>query len=84
MSKLLTYKTDLKSLRFGHDRPDGGSSNQPYIETPIPPQDMDRSEALSILGTPIGTGTDAILRGGISSGENIADDGSVFYRCKNS
>ena len=74
MSKLLTYKTDLKSLRFGHDRPDGGSSSQPYIETPIPPQDMDRSEALSILGTPIGTGTDAILRGGIASGENIADD----------
>lgn len=74
MSQLLTYKTDLKSLRFGHDRPDGGSSNQPYIKTPIPPQDMDRSEALTILGTPIGTGTDAILRGGISSGENIADD----------
>ena len=74
MSQLLTYKTDLKSLRFGHDRPDGGSSNQPYIKTPIPPQDMDRSEALNILGTPIGTGTDAILRGGISSGENIADD----------
>ncbi len=74
MSKLLTYKTDLKSLRFGHDRPDGGSSNQPYIKTPIPPQDMDRSEALTILGTPIGTGTDAILRGGISSGENVADD----------
>jgi len=33
---LIDLKTDLKSLRFGRDRFGGGSSNQPYITTPIP------------------------------------------------
>lgn len=36
MSRLLNIQTDLKSLKFGDDRPSGGSSNQPYIKTPIP------------------------------------------------
>ncbi|VDM09056.1 unnamed protein product [Wuchereria bancrofti] len=35
MPGLLTQKTDLKSLKYGHDRPGGGSSNQPYIKTDI-------------------------------------------------
>ena len=33
---LIDFKTDLKSLRYGSDRPGGGSSNQPYIQSPIP------------------------------------------------
>lgn len=33
---LIDLKTDLKSLGYGNDRPDGGSSSQPYIVTPIP------------------------------------------------
>ena len=33
---LVDLKTDLKSLQYGMDRKDGGSSNQPYIVTPIP------------------------------------------------
>jgi hypothetical protein len=33
---LVDLKTDLKSLKYGRDRPGGGSSNQPYITTPIP------------------------------------------------
>ena len=33
---LVNLQTDLKSLTFGHDRPGGGSSNQPYIQTEIP------------------------------------------------
>ena len=33
---LIDLKTDLKSLKYGNDRPGGGSSNQPYITTPIP------------------------------------------------
>jgi hypothetical protein len=33
---LVNLKTDLKSLKYGYDRPGGGSSNQPYIVTPIP------------------------------------------------
>ena len=32
---LLNLKTDLKSLKYGQDRPGGGSSNQPYIKTDI-------------------------------------------------
>jgi len=34
--KLVELKTNLKSLKYGSDRPGGGSSNQPYIVTPIP------------------------------------------------
>jgi hypothetical protein len=33
---LLYLKTDLKSLKYGNDQRGGGSSNQPYIVTPIP------------------------------------------------
>jgi len=33
---LVNLKTNLKSLRYGNDRPGGGSSGQPYITTPIP------------------------------------------------
>jgi len=33
---LINLTTNLKSLKFGNDQFDGGSSNQPYIQTPIP------------------------------------------------
>ena len=33
---LIDFKTDLKSLRYGSDKPNGGSSVQPYINYPIP------------------------------------------------
>lgn len=33
---LINYKTNLKSLKFGKDRPGGGSSNQPYETVSIP------------------------------------------------
>jgi hypothetical protein len=32
---LLDLKTDLKSLKYGHDTPGGGDSGQPYIKTDI-------------------------------------------------
>ena len=32
---LIDLKTDLKSLKYGHDRPGGGNSDQPYIQTNI-------------------------------------------------
>lgn len=32
---LLNLRTNLTSLRYGADRPGGGSSNQPYIQFPI-------------------------------------------------
>ncbi len=34
--KLIDLKTNLKSLKFGNDRLNGGSSSSPYIVTPIP------------------------------------------------
>ena len=33
---LVNLRTNLKSLKFGKDRPGEGSSKQPYITTPIP------------------------------------------------
>jgi hypothetical protein len=36
---LIDLKTDLKSLKFGKDRPRGGSSNQPYVQKDIPEGD---------------------------------------------
>jgi hypothetical protein len=53
---LPNLKTNLKDLKFGNDRIYGGSSNQPYIQTPIPDQVEDR--ALSY---------DFILRGGVNA-----------------
>ena len=32
---LIDLKTDLKSLKYGHDRPGGGNSGQPYITNDI-------------------------------------------------
>ena len=33
---LIDLKTDLKSLKYGKDKPGGGDSRQPFIKTPIP------------------------------------------------
>ena len=38
---LINLKTNLRNLKFGKDRPNGGSSNEPYIKTDIPSQDQD-------------------------------------------
>jgi hypothetical protein len=51
---LINLYTDLKSLKFGKDRIGGGSSSQPYIQTPIP-------EKLGEFGY---LNQDFILRGG--------------------
>ena len=52
---LNSNSTNLKNLKFGYDRAEGGSSNQPYIETPI-------NIKLSNLGF---LSTDFLIRGGI-------------------
>ena len=36
---LINLTTDLKSLKYGQDRPGGGSSNQPYIVNSITPDE---------------------------------------------
>lgn len=63
---LKDLKTNLKSLKFGNDRPGGGSSNQPYIKKEIP-----EGEKSSIAST---GGTDFILRGGILAPVKAAED----------
>tara|TARA_R110001592_G_scaffold53769_1_gene164834 strand:+ start:7217 stop:9598 length:2382 start_codon:yes stop_codon:yes gene_type:complete len=63
---LLTYKTDLKSLKFGKDRPFGGDSNQPYIKSSIPSNDESISGNLG--------DKDFILRGGIGAPLDALDD----------
>jgi hypothetical protein len=40
---LRDLQTNLKSLGYGRDRKGGGSSNQPYIQTPIPDGDAPSS-----------------------------------------
>jgi hypothetical protein len=40
---LLDLKTNLRSLKFGGDRFDGGSSKQPFIQTAIPSTNSDPS-----------------------------------------
>jgi hypothetical protein len=52
---LVNLQTDLTSLKFGKDRPGGGSSGQPYIEKPL---NLDLPPALDFLGN------DFLLRGG--------------------
>jgi len=50
---LINLKTNLKSLKYGNDKPGGGSSSQPYITTKIPEGDNPN------LNSP-----DFLLRGG--------------------
>lgn len=51
---LIDLKTNLKSLRYGNDRPGGGNSGQPYIQTDI----NNPSETVSNID-------DGLIRGGI-------------------
>ena len=55
---------NLKNLPYGNDRIDGGSSNQPYIQTPIP----DGTNTLGVFNS------DFIWRGGIEAPLNSAQD----------
>jgi len=59
MPLIQTYQTDLKSLRYGQDRPGGGSSNQPYHKVNYRKKFELSTEGLAQTG-----GSDLILRGG--------------------
>jgi hypothetical protein len=56
-------KPAMKSLKFGNDRPGGGDSGQPFIQSPI--GDQNQPSALD---------TDFLLRGGINAPRNAAKD----------
>ena len=44
---LVNFKTDFKTLRYGNDKPNGGSSTQPYIQSPIPDTIPNTSNAVT-------------------------------------
>tara|TARA_R100000742_G_C4276182_1_gene97089 strand:+ start:297 stop:2210 length:1914 start_codon:yes stop_codon:yes gene_type:complete len=67
--RLINLKTNLKSLRFGGDRPASGTSNQPYIVKDIP-------EGTGYLreGMPLQSGPDFILRDGFLAPVKAIED----------
>jgi hypothetical protein len=60
---LINLQTNLKSLKFGKDRPGGGSSKQPYIQKPISDNPQGNTG-----------GTDFILRGGLKAPQRALED----------
>ena len=66
MPGLLELKTDLKSLKYGHDRPDWGSSGQPYIQTDINIVDSGFNQFR------LTTFDDGLVRGGVIGAANAA------------
>jgi len=62
---LINLTTNLKSLKFGNDQPDGGSSNQPYIQADIP------NQSSPLNG---GADNDFLLRGGLTAPIDAAED----------
>jgi hypothetical protein len=57
---LIDLKTDLKSLKYGHDRPGGGDSGQPFIQNDI-------NNPTNILGQ-----DDGFIRGGATGALNAS------------
>tara|TARA_R110001592_G_scaffold99985_5_gene284262 strand:+ start:439 stop:2934 length:2496 start_codon:yes stop_codon:yes gene_type:complete len=74
--KLKNEDTSLKSLKFGQDRPGGGDSGQPYIQSPIEGQ----AENTAIDG-------DGIIRGGLTAPSRAFEDATrlskYFFDFKN-
>ena len=64
-SKLVKLKTDLKSLKYGHDRQGDGNSGQPYITTNIPNR----------LST--SSSDDGFIRGGWSLANKASNEDSL-------
>ena len=62
---ILDFKTNLKSLRYGKDRPFGGSSNQPYIQRDIDVRDSEVGRT---------GGPDFLLRGGTLIPRRVGND----------
>lgn len=75
---LVSLRTNLKSLKFGMDRPGGGSSNQPFIQLPYFPYNINQGgDVLSNITTEqLGYtgGSDIFIRGGVQVGPSIAKD----------
>lgn len=77
---LVNLTTNLKSLKYGKDRPGGGSSKQPFIQTSAKnsfdlPIDRLGNE---IAGIP--AGPDFVLRGGLLAPARAATDASRLFQ----
>ena len=80
---LISLKTNLKSLRYGQDRPGGGDSGQPYIQSSVTGKLLDVNIGnlnvsiplpnLGILGRGTG-GEDFLLRGGTQAPSRALKD----------
>jgi len=69
---LINFQTDLKSLSWGKDRRDGGSSNQPYITKDIP-------GGLESDDLPVRSGPDFLIRNGfLAPVDAVEDVGRLF------
>lgn len=73
---LRQLKTNLRSLKYGHDRPGGGSSNQPYIQVALPQGYTDpfSDNFQRIRISSVGFSDDSLVRGGALSLLNSAQD----------
>lgn len=80
---LIDLKTNLKSLGYGNDRPDGGSSDQPYIKTTIPGGDnfaQDLTDQARANETSLPNTADFLLRDGYLSAISALKDGERLGR----
>jgi hypothetical protein len=69
---LLDLKTDLKSLKYGQDRPGGGSSKQPFVVKDF--NDIS-TEELGRTGGP-----DWLVRGGLLAPVRSVQDASRLFQ----
>ena len=72
---LLTQKTDLKSLKYGRDRFNGGSSGQPFEKTPIAPDNTSPTYPFgpeALIGQT--GGVDQLTRGGSLLPTKLSED----------
>ena len=77
---LVDLKTDLKSLKYGMDRPGGGSSRQPFIQTSTRNSFDLPIEKLGNTIAGIPAGSDFILRGGVLAPARAAKDVSRLFQ----
>ena len=68
---LINFKTDLTSLKFGGDRPGGGSSREPFVQG----KSLDKriaEDGIETLGST--GGPDMFIRGGFKAATSTAQD----------
>lgn len=83
---LLDLKTDLTSLKYGNDRPGGGSSKQPFIVKDIPGKDKSFSDQIEdertgLYGMSVGNDfglRNALLNAAINGGNPLEDNKRII------